>query len=53
MATDAKKMIRLVQERTAYGVSKDAPGVCTMQVLVLDGLLLLRLEAGLLEPELL
>ena len=31
MATDAKKMIRLVQERTAYGVPKDAPGVCTMQ----------------------
>ena len=31
MATDAKKMLRLVQERTAYGVPKDAPGVCTMQ----------------------
>ena len=31
MATDAKKMIRLVQERMAYGVPKDAPGVCTMQ----------------------
>ena len=31
MATDVKKMIRLVQERTAYGVPEKAPGVCTMQ----------------------
>ena len=30
MATDVKKMIRLVQERTAYGVPEKAPGVCTM-----------------------
>ena len=31
MATDAKKMIRLVQERTGYGVPENAPGVCVMQ----------------------
>ena len=34
MATDAKKMIRLVQERTAYGVPKDAPGTVEIQAIL-------------------
>lgn len=31
MATDAGKMIKLVQERCAYGVPNKASGVCSMQ----------------------
>lgn len=31
MATDAGKMVKLVQERTAYGVPKKASGICSVQ----------------------
>ena len=31
MATDAEKMIRLIQDRTGWGVPENAPGVCTIQ----------------------
>ena len=47
MATDVKKMIRLVQERTAYGVLSGLVGICCNLILsaakMLTGFLLEKL----------